>query len=229
MRLSDALPGKARLVLFVAGGLVLVLAIAQVILPRIAASMISSKVGRYGKVQNVSVSSFPAIQILWGDVGSVHVRATSLSMSPAQVASLLWEARGSGSLQLQAERVQLGSLALTDATLHKHGSSLSAEARVSEADVQRALPAGVSVRLLRSGGGEVEVQAAGGLFGLSASVNAIAGASGGQLVAHPLGFLIEAFQLTLFSAEHVYVEGVGASVVSGDPTSYRLTMQASLR
>ncbi|HEV3047739.1 MAG TPA: LmeA family phospholipid-binding protein [Solirubrobacteraceae bacterium] len=227
--MSEALPGRARVVLLVAGAVVVVLALAQLILPRIAASMIGSKVGRYGKVQSVSVSSFPAIQILWGDVGSVRVHASSLTLSPAQVSSLLWEARGTGGLELHAERVELGSLALTDATLRKHGSSLSAEALASEASVQRALPAGVSVRLLHSGGGQVEVQATGSLFGLNASVNAVAGASDGQLVAHPLGFLIEAFQLTLFSSDHVYVEGVGASVHSHDPTGYRLTMQASLR
>ena len=59
---------------------------------------------------------------------------------------------------------------------------------VSEAAVKAALPPGVDVRLLRSGDGEVEVQASGGLFGVGASVNALAGASEGKLVAHPLGF-----------------------------------------
>ena len=35
------------------------------------------------------------------------------------------------------------------------------------------------------------MQATGGLFGVGASVNAVAGASDGKLVAHPLGFLLE--------------------------------------
>ena len=73
------------------------------------------------------------------------------------------------------------------------------------------------------------MQASGGLFGVGASVNAVAGASEGKLVVHPLGFLIEGLRLTLFADPHVYVEGVGASVASEQPLSYRLTMSASLR
>ena len=38
----------------------------------IAASRISSRVGRYGKVQSVSVSAWPAVELLWGHADSVH-------------------------------------------------------------------------------------------------------------------------------------------------------------
>ena len=212
-----------------AGAVVLVLVLAQVLLPRIAASRISSRVGRYGTVQSVSVSAWPAVELLWGSADSVRVRARSLALSPAQAAKLLWEARGTASMDVSAESVQLGSLRLSDASLRKRGNALSAQALTTEADVKAALPAGFDVQLLRSEGGEVEVQASGALFGVGASVDAVAGASEGKLVAHPLGFLLEALQLTLFSDPHVYVEGVGASVHSEQPLSYRLTMSASLR
>jgi hypothetical protein len=215
-----------RIAAGLAGALVLLLALAQLILPRLAVSRISSRIGRYGKVQSVSVSAWPAVELLWGHVGSVRVRAGSLALSPAQAASLLWEARGTGSMDVSAESVQLGPLRLSDATLSKRGGAMSAQAVASEADVKAA---GFGVKLLRSEGGEVEVQATGALFGVGASVNAVAGASDGKLVAHPLGFLIEALQLTLFSSPHVYVDGVGASVQSEQPLSYRLTMSASLR
>jgi hypothetical protein len=118
---------------------------------------------------------------------------------------------------------------VSDASLSKHGSSLSAQALVSEADVKAALPPGFDVRLLRSERGEVEVQASGGLFGVGATVNALARARDGKLVAHPLGFLIEGLRLTLFSDPHIYVEGVGASVAGEQPLSYRLSMEAKLR
>jgi hypothetical protein len=200
-----------------------------VILPRLAVSRITSRVGRYGHVDSVSVSAWPAVELLWGSVGSVRVRARSLALSPAQAAKLLWEAHGTASMDVSAESVQVGSLRLSDASLRKRGSSLSAQALTSEADVKAALPAGFDLRLLRSEGGEVEVQATGGLFGVDASVDAVAGPSGGKLVAHPLGFLLEALHLTLFSDPHVYVEGVGASVHTEQPLSYRLTMSARLR
>jgi hypothetical protein len=220
-------PGK--LAAGLAGAIVLVLALAQVILPRLAVSRITSRVGRYGHVDSVSVSAWPAVELLWGSVGSVRVRARSLALSPAQAAKLLWEAHGTASMDVSAESVQLGSLRLSDASLRKRGSALSAQALTSEADVTAALPAGFDVRLLRSERGAVEVQATGGLFGVDASVDAVAGASEGKLVAHPLGFLLEALHLTLFSDPHVYVEGVGASVHSEQPLSYRLTMSARLR
>jgi hypothetical protein len=218
-----------RIAVGLAGALILVLVLAQLILPRLAASRISSRVGRYGKVLSVSVSAFPAVELLWGHVGSVHVKAGSLALSTAQAAGLVSEAKGTGTMEVSAESVRLGSLTLTDASLRKHGDALSAQAVASEAAVKAALPTGFSVQLLRSEGGEVEVQASGALFGVGATVNAVAGASDGELVAHPVGFLIEALQLTLFSNPHVYVEGVAASVQSSQPKSYRLTMSASLR
>jgi LmeA-like phospholipid-binding len=205
------------------------LALAQLLLPSLAASRIRSRVSRYGKVQSVSVSAWPAVELLWGDADAVHVRVHDLSITPAQASALLWEARGASRMDVHAQSVDLDSLRLTDATLTKRGSSLSASALASEAGVKAALPAGFGVRLLRSEGGEVEVQATGGLFGLSASIDALAGAVEGKLVAHPLGFLVEALQLTLFSNAHVYVEGIGASVHQQDPLVYRLTMSARLR
>jgi hypothetical protein len=211
------------------GGLLALLVLAQVLLPRIAASRIRSRVGRYGDVESASVSAWPALELLWGDAGSVRVKAKSLSLSPTQVGGLLREARGAASMEVSAERVQLGTLRLSDATMHKHGSALAGKALVSDADVKAALPAGFDVRLLRSEAGEVEVEATGGLFGLDASVKAVAGASEGKLVAHPLGFLLERLQLTLFSNPNVYVEGVGASVESEQPLRYSLSMSARLR
>jgi LmeA-like phospholipid-binding len=215
--------------LFLTGGALLALALAQILLPRIAASRISSRVGRYGAVQSVTVTAWPAVKLLWGSVDSVHVRAKQLALSPAQAAKLLWEARGAGSLDVAVQSVQMGPLRVSDARLRKRGAALSAEARISQADVKAALPPGLDVKLLRSEGGEVVVRAAGGLFGVGASVQAVALAREGKLVAHPQGRLLKGIQLTLFADPHVYVEGVGASVEGGQPSSYRLSMRASLR
>jgi hypothetical protein len=206
----------------------LVVVLGQVFLPIIATSRISSRVGRYGNVQSVRVKAWPALELLWGSVDSVRVRAKSLALSPAQAAQLLWEARGTASVDVMAGSVQLGPLRLTDVSLHKRGRALSAQARMTGADVKAALPPGFDVQLERSEDGQIVVRASGGLFGVGASVSAVAGASEGKLVAHPLGFPLEGFRLTLFSDPHVHVEAVGASVQSEQPLSYRLTMTASL-
>ncbi len=218
-----------KVALSLAGGVLLLLVLAQVFLPRIAASVISSRVSRYGSVASVSVSAWPAVKLLWGSVDSVRVKARSLALEPAQAAKLLWESRHVAREDISAEHVKIGSLQLSDATLRKREDRLSGFASTDQAAVRAALPEGFDVQLLRSEGGQVEVQASGGLFGVSSSVNALALAREGRLVAHPVGFLIEGFQLTIFSDAHIYVEGVSASVMRGHAASYRLGMSATLR
>ncbi len=105
-------------------------------------------------------------------------------------------------------------------------SALSAHGYASNADVKDALPPGFGVELLGSGGGKVEVRATGGLFGVGASVNAVAEASEGKLVVHPRGLLFQALRLTLFSDPRVRIEGVAAE---RNQAGYYLGIAASLR
>lgn len=229
--------GRAgRIVAWGAGALVALLVLAQVFLPGIAASRISSRVGRYGEVQAVSVSAWPAVKLLWGSADSVTVRASSLGISPAQTAKLLSEAGDVNRLTLTAASVREGPLQLTSASLRKHGPELAAQGTMSEAAVKAALPAGVRLRLLSSQGGQVRVRASGrasvlGLLGSGASVNVLAGASGGQLIARPLGLSFGDLHLTLFASPHVYVEAIAVRQLSGSvqSPSYLLAMRARLR
>jgi hypothetical protein len=126
----------------------------------------------------------------------------------------------------------VGSLRLTNTSLQKHGSALRAQGEVSAQDVKRALPEGVEVVLVKSEKGMVEVRASGGLFGVSASVEAVAQAEDGKLVARPTGLLLGALRLTVFEDPNVYVEGVQAHALESDTgggARYRLSMWASLR
>jgi hypothetical protein len=218
-----------RAALLGSGSVIVLLIAAQVALPKIAARRISSRVGRYGEVKSVSVSAWPAVKLLWDEVDAVKVRAGRLALSTSEAAKLLWEAHGVRTMELSAASVKLGPLRVEEAVLSKHGASMSAHARTSESDVAAALPQGLEVKLLGSREGQVEVQASGGLFGVDASLDALAGASEGKLVARPLAPLLEGFELTLFADPHVFVEGVGASVVGRQPLSYELSMSASLR
>lgn len=206
--------------------LVLLLVLAQIFLPKIAASRISSRIGKYGHVESVHVGAWPAVELLWGNADSVTVRASRLHVSPAQTAKLLEEARGVARLDLRVEQAQVGPLPIVEVALRKRGKRMSAHGYVSDAAVQAALPPGVGVELLRSGGGKVEVSASGGLFGIGASVDAVAEASEGKLVVHPRGALIEALHLTLFSDPRVRIDGVSAERSSN---GYYLGIVATLR
>jgi len=219
----------ARIAALLAGAAILLLVLAQLFLPAIAANHIRSRIDAYGTVKTVHVSAWPAVKLLWGEADSVKVQAGTLALSTGEAAARAWEGRSVSRLDFHASSVLLGGLQLTEATMTKRGRTLEAHALATRAATQAALPPGVRVELLHSSGGKVEVRAGGGLFGVEASVDAVAEAGHGRLIAHPLGLLLEGFQLTLFSDPHVYVEGIGASATDALLPAYRLSMRASLR
>jgi hypothetical protein len=208
-----------------------VLVLGQLLLPGIAANRISTRLSRYGKVESVSVKAFPALKLLWHNADSVTVRATRLKLTPAQAASLLWEARGLNDIDLNASSMTAGPLRLNDVSVHKRGKSLAAQAQTTATGANGAQSEGVGLELLGSEGGQVKVRASGGLFGVGGSVDAVVLASEGKLVAHPVGFLLDALTLTLFSEPHVYVAGVGLRAVNGrgGARGYQLAIRANLR
>jgi hypothetical protein len=222
---------RRRLALLLVGGVVLALALAQVFLPRIAASTISSRLGRYGKVESVSVEAWPAVELLWGHADSATVKAESLALSTAQTAKLLWEARGVRDIDLTAASARVGRLHVSHVIFRKRGEQLTARAGMSASDVQASLPEGFDVQLLSSANGEIEVIAGGGLFGVHASVRATVASSDGRLVVSPQGLLLEGLRLTLFSQPHVHVQAVGAVATreAAGAVGYRLTISATLR
>jgi hypothetical protein len=222
-----------RIAGWVAVAVVVVVALAQVLGPGIAARVVRGRVGRYGTVKSVTVKAQPGLELVWGDADEVRVSAGRLALSRAQTVSLLEEAKGVDRVKASAENVEEGSLKLTDARLEKHGSRLRAEAVVNERDIGRALPEGIEVSLLKSEKGEIEVRVSGGLFGVGASVDAVAEAEDGRLVVRPTG-LLGGLKLTVFEAASVYVEGVEARALGGKPGEgaairYELSMWASLR
>jgi hypothetical protein len=223
--------GRAvRIALWLLGVLVVLLGLAQLLLPKLAASRISSRVGRYGKVTSVHVSAWPAVKLLWNEADSVDVRAGQLSLSPSQTGKLLEEATGVHDLDVRAQSVREGPLPVDDAHLQKRGGILHASAFASSADVQAALPPGFTVQLLGSEGGRVEVRASGGLFGLGASVDAVAETSEGKLVVHPRG-LLESLKLTLFAEPQVALHSIAARAAVGadGDSGYQLEASATLR
>jgi hypothetical protein len=232
--LSSAASGRRRAVRIAAGVAVAVLAVlvgAQLLGPAIAAKVVRAKVDRYGSVRSVSVKAWPAVKLVWREADEVSLRAGELRLSEAQAQALLGEARGTETVRVSAEGVELGGLRLQGVRLEKHGSAVRGEGVMSAADVKRSLPAGVAVALVRSEGGTVEVRASGGLFGVSTSFDAVAQAEDGKLVARPVG-LLGVLKLTLFESASVYVEGVQAKALRtapGEGARYELSIWGRLR
>jgi hypothetical protein len=230
MRRGRGSSRAVRVALWLLGAVVVLLGLAQLFLPKLAASRISSRVGRYGKVTSVHVSAWPAVKLLWSDADSVEVRARHLSVSPSQTGKLLHEAKGVHDFDMFADEALEGPLPVTDVRVQKRGSALHASAFANAGDVQAALPEGFGVQLIGSSKGKVEVRASGGLFGLGASVDAIAEASEGKLVVRPRG-LLESLKLTVFSQPQVALQSIGARAASGagGASGYELEASATLR
>ena len=222
----------ARIAVGAVVAIVVLLVLVQLLAPGIAARVVRGKVEKYGSVKSVQVKAWPAVKLAWRHADEVRVSAGRLKFEPEQAVALLKEAKGTDRVRTSVESVEVGGLRLTDAKFEKHGSELRAEAVIGEEDIKRALPEGFEVALVKSEGGTVEVRASGGLFGTSASVNAVAQAEDGKLVARPTGLLLSALKLTLFENPSLYVEGVEARALEGEPgegARYELSMWASLR
>lgn len=224
-----------RVALGVGAPLALAVVLAQALLPSLAATRVSDRVARYGTVKSASVSAWPAIELLWGKADLVRVSAGTLTIAPAQIGSLLWEARGVSDMTVTADRATLrvaalpNGLTVSDVRMEKHGSQIQASATMTQRQLDEALPSGFHVEPVASGGGEIQARASGGLFGVQASITALVRPIEGRLVAEPRGFPLAGLAtVTLFAEEHLKVESVGVRVQSRQPLTYGLSLRASL-
>jgi hypothetical protein len=224
-----------RVVLAVVGAAVLLLALAQLLLPTLAAKRVSDRLARYGTVKHVSVGAWPAVELLWGKASSVNVSAGTLTMTPAQVAAMLPEARNVNHLTLAADAMSLriaslpNGLSISNLSMQKHGSAIQIRATLTQQQLTEALPSGFRVEPVASGGGQVEVKASGGLFGVQASIAALIKPLEGRLVAEPQGFpLASLATVTLFSNPSLRVESIGVQIERKQPLTYGLSLRASL-
>ena len=214
----------------------LLVVLAQVFLPTLAARRVRDRVARYGTVRSVSVSAFPAVKLLWGKADTVNVSAGSLSVQLSQIAALLGEAREAGSMNVTARQATLTAIpALPDGLtvkalrMQKRGAAISASAILTQQQLDEALPSGFHIEPTASGGGQVEARASGGLFGVQASITALVKPLEGRLVAEPRGFPLASLgTVTLFNDSRLRVSSVGVRVLSTKPLTYGLSLAATL-
>lgn len=202
------------------------LAVAQLVLPGVAAQRIRSRLSPYGSVRSVTVDAFPAIKLLWHHADAVHIELTSYRSGSGEVGSLLGQLRGVGSLDVVADQLDIGLLRLRDATLSKRGQTLSAGARISEADLRAAVPFLDSVVPVASTPGTVTLRGALTVLGVTAGATATVQAQNGALIVSPNVPFGALATLTLFSDPHVTVQGVRAAPA---PDGFRVSARAILR
>ncbi len=201
--------------LAVAGLVVVLLAVAQLVLPGIAAQRLHDRLSRSGQVLEVKVSAFPAIKLLWHHADSVVVRMASYRASPSTLTATLDQAGDAGSLRASTQVFRDGLLTLHDASLVKQGNVLTGSALITESDLRAAAPFLTSVTPVASSGGRLTLRGTATLLGLSATVDATVSAQDGKLIVAPNVPFGGLATITVFSDPRIKVAGVSAAPAPG--------------
>lgn len=218
---------RRLIAILAAVALVLVLlAIAQLVLPGLAAQRLRDRLARSGQVQSVSVSAFPAIELLWHQADTVTVRLGRFRASPGGLARLLNESAQVDQLSARASELDTGLLTLRDTSLSKHGDQLTGSAQVTERDLRTALPVLDSVTPVASSGGALTLRGTATLFGVTATVDATVRAQDGGLVVTPDVPFGGFATLRVFSDPRL---AVGAITATPDGGGFSVRATAQLR
>jgi hypothetical protein len=194
-----------------AGAILVLLVVAQLVLPGIAARQLRDRLSRSGNVLQVEVDAFPAVELLWHQADKVVVRIGRYRSTPGHLGSLLGEAGKVGTLDASVGQLDTGLLTLRDATLRKRGSRLTGSATVTEADLRSAAPFLDSVQPVASGNGQLTLRGTATLFGVTATVDATVAARNGAILVQPDVPFGGLATVTVFSNPHVIVQGLSAS------------------
>jgi hypothetical protein len=199
--------------------LVAFLGLAQLFLPGIAAQRIASMLERHATGVQVSVSAFPAVELLFGEADSVNVRIKRMVSGSSHTAHLFAEMQRVGTLNAHVDQLEKHGLLLTDVTLRKRGNAVTGSAKLSRASIQAALP--INMRLVARGVASNGIAIAGTFDVLGHKVNAPVeiAAMNGKIVLRPalsgIESLLNDLSLTIFSNPALAVRGVTAAQVDG--------------
>jgi hypothetical protein len=211
--------------LVVAVLLVVAIAAAQFVLPRIAEQRLAGHLRSAGEVQRVTVRARPALKLLADRADRVEVRMGDAHAGGGDLGDMLVLTEGTDELDARVETVRLGPLVLTDLRMAKRGAELAGRAEMTESAISAALPPTTGLRPVASGGGELVLSASAGLLGVGASIRARLFARDGALVIAPEIPFGRLASLTVFRDPRIEVTGVGAQET---PQGYALTATARL-
>ncbi len=209
-----------------AGVVILLLVIAQLVLPGIAAQRIRDQLSHSGRVLEVKVSAFPAVELLWHQADKVVVRMANYRSGSGHLASLLDQSSNVGTLDASAAQLTTGLLTVRNATLHKSGDVLSGSAGVDETDLRSAVPFLQSVTPVASSNGQLTLQGTATILGVTATVPATVATQNGALLVRPDVPFGGLATITIFKDPHVEVQSLSATRTA---TGFSVSARGRLR
>jgi hypothetical protein len=193
-------------------GLVVLLAAAQLLLPRIASEQLRDRLARSGKVISVHVEAFPAVELLWHQAERVDVHLASYHATTARLGRALDQTVAAGAVNARVDELSTGLVTLRDVMVRKRGDVLTGRALLTQTDLQAALPPGLQVQPVASGDGKLVLQ--GSALGFTADAT-LSSQNGALQIAPDLPLVGGLLTVTVFRDPHVAVQGVGATTVPG--------------
>jgi hypothetical protein len=223
--------GRRGLVLaIVALSVLVVIGVAQLVLPGVAEQKLRSNLARYGAVRRVHIESAPAIKLLWHRADRVDVAMDSYRSEPGghgSLADFLSRTRDTGKLNVSVGTLQAQLVTLHDVSLHKEGDVLVGQARLTQHDLSAALPGFVGVRPVSASANGIVAQVSASVLGHRAGTRMAVLADSGRVVVRPVGLPFGSLAtITVFDDPRVYVESLGAEL-RGE--NYFLTARALLK
>lgn len=189
------------------------LGVSQVVLPPLAASHIRDGLLRNGVGAHVSVSAFPALELLFGhaDTVDVHVQRM-LSGGHGNLHHLLADIGNVSELNASIDRMSLLGFPAEEVVVQKRGAMLSASATITRPGIESVIPKSISLDAAEEGEHSLRMMIAARPLGHWIRVAARLIAAEGQLRAVPDAPGLEFLHLTAFSDPSLAITGVGVRV-----------------
>ena len=148
----------ARIALLAVAVVIGLLIVCQFVLPPLAERSIRGKVDDDATVNDVKVSAFPAVKLLWKHADKVEVSLGEVRASTSRFADLVDEAKGVDEVDVTAQKAMIGDAQLSRAEFHKNGDDLVGTGFMSEDAILAALPLGFRVKPVRTDNGQLIVR-----------------------------------------------------------------------
>jgi hypothetical protein len=203
---------------------ILVLGVGQLVLPPLAEHIERNRLDKHGKVISLSISAFPAVELLFGHADTVTAHLASLDGSQADLASNISRSAGVSKINVTIGQLTSGPITVHSVTILKRGKRYRGTGLITEASLRRAVPLLESVTPIASRDGTLTLQGTANVVLGTVTADANVAAQGGKVVVSGTGLISSFLHLTVWSNPKVYVESL-----SGRRASQGISLAAAWR
>ena len=214
-----------RVAIAAAAAVVALLVLAQLLLPRLVERRVREELSSVGTVTSVEVESFPAVELLAGEIDAVRAELASGETSGGRIGDLVAKTEHIDSLRVTARSLTVSGLPVSDARLEKEGTVIRVAGTVGRDELEAKLPSGLQLRGVETSGNGVALDGSFTILGAELSGVARLEPRDGALVVAPQDVPFAGLAtVTVFADPRVRVSSVAA-----EPSGAALRMRAAAK